>query len=52
MPTYFNTGCYNDGDITGIDITNGVIRLIKWEYDEQGIPQRVLLEEVILNGLF
>ena len=32
IPVYFNTGCckFDDGDITGIEIENGVIRLIKW----------------------
>jgi predicted phosphodiesterase len=33
MPFYFNTGCccYSDGDITGIEIENGFIRLVKWK---------------------
>lgn len=33
-PTYFNTGCccFNDGDMTGIEIDCGMIKLIKWEY--------------------
>jgi hypothetical protein len=32
-PTYFNTGCcrYADGDITGIELAGGQIRLIKWD---------------------
>src|SRR5205085_8586724 len=31
-PSYFNSGCccYNDGDITGIEIASGKISLIKW----------------------
>jgi predicted phosphodiesterase len=31
-PTYFNTGCccFSDGDITGIEIIDGNIQLIKW----------------------
>lgn len=31
-PFYFNTGCcsFSDGDITGIEIAEGEIRLIKW----------------------
>jgi UDP-2,3-diacylglucosamine pyrophosphatase LpxH len=31
-PCYFNTGCckFDDGDITGIEIEDGTIRLIKW----------------------
>jgi UDP-2,3-diacylglucosamine pyrophosphatase LpxH len=51
-PTYFNSGCccFNDGDITGIEITDGCIRLIKWEMQD-GHPQRVLLEEALLKEL-
>lgn len=46
-PNYFNSGCccYSDGDITGIEIDSGCIRLIKWEYDAAGNPQRFVLEE-------
>lgn len=45
-PTYFNTGCccYNDGDITGIEIADGYIRLIKWFRDNE-TPKRIILEE-------
>lgn len=52
-PSYFNTGCccYSDGDITGIEIADGKIRLIKWEYDDQNISQRILLEESSLSLL-
>lgn len=34
-PCYFNTGCcrYADGDITGIEITNRRMRLVKWDKD-------------------
>jgi predicted phosphodiesterase len=33
MPFYFNTGCccFSDGDITGIEIEKGMIRLVKWK---------------------
>lgn len=49
-PSYFNSGCccFSDGDITGIEIADGMIRLIKWEYT-LGAPARVLLEEVALD---
>ncbi len=49
---YFNTGCccFNDGDITGIEIADGCIRLIKWEAQGQ-IPQRQVLEEISLKEL-
>ncbi len=46
-PTYFNSGCccLNDGDITGIEIADGFIRLIKW-YDEEIQSKRKVLEEI------
>jgi hypothetical protein len=45
-PSYFNTGCccFDDGTITGIEIANGEIRLIKWYYHD-GVPTREVLEE-------
>jgi hypothetical protein len=51
-PSYFNTGCccYDDGDITGIEITNGHICLIKWE-EKEGVPFRIELERQSLNDL-
>jgi predicted phosphodiesterase len=52
-PFYFNTGCccYNDGDITGIEIANGVIRLVKWKNNEHHF-ERKPLEEMRLLQLF
>lgn len=51
-PSYFNSGCccYNDGDITGIEIADGFIRLVKW-YKKNDIPMRVILEEKLLAEL-
>lgn len=51
-PSYFNTGCccFNDGDITGIEIADGCIRLIKW-YEEDGHSKRMLLEETSFEQL-
>jgi hypothetical protein len=51
-PSYFNSGCccYNDGDITGIEIADGCIRLIKWT-SKKGKPERELLEEKKLEEL-
>jgi len=51
-PTYFNTGCccFNDGDITGIEIAGGFIRLIKW-YNEKGASKRKVLEEISCKDL-
>lgn len=34
-PSYFNTGCcaFSDGDITGLEISDGEIRLVRWPDD-------------------
>jgi predicted phosphodiesterase len=52
QPNYFNSGCccFNDGDITGLEICNGKIKLIKWEYQHE-VPTRVVLEEASLKEL-
>lgn len=52
-PSYFNTGCccFSDGDITGLEIADGAIRLVKWKKDVQG-KSRVVLEESPLYYLF
>jgi predicted phosphodiesterase len=51
-PSYFNTGCccFSDGDITGIEIADGTIRLIKWT-SVSGAPEHLLLEEISLEQL-
>jgi len=51
-PYYFNSGCccFADGDITGIEIAEGKIRLIKWEKDTTA-SVRVILEEMPLIAL-
>lgn len=51
-PSYFNTGCccFNDGDITGIEIADGYIRLIKW-HNKQGQSERFVLEEKRLEDI-
>lgn len=51
-PSYFNTGCccFFDGDITGIEIENGYIRLIKWKRNN-GKSERMVLEEKPLSEL-
>ena len=51
-PSYFNSGCccYNDGDITGIEIAGGKISLIKWHWDNNS-SQRSVLEEKELSEL-
>jgi predicted phosphodiesterase len=51
-PTYFNSGCccFSDGDITGIEIAEGNLRLIKWSA-KKNIPERIILEETPLEEL-
>jgi predicted phosphodiesterase len=51
-PTYFNSGCccYEDGTITGIEICDGFIRLIKWSL-VNGNPERIVAEEEKLESL-
>lgn len=50
-PSYFNTGCccYVDGDITGIEIADEKITLVKWKHGSK--PQRVVLESMNLRNL-
>ncbi|MCC8424454.1 metallophosphoesterase [Mucilaginibacter sp. UR6-11] len=52
LDTYFNSGCccFNDGDITGIEIADSCIRLIKWEYKGKE-SLRIVLEEARLENL-
>ncbi|WP_121352413.1 metallophosphoesterase [Flavisolibacter nicotianae] len=51
-PSYFNSGCCcnNDGDITGIEIEDGCLRLVKWT-SKAGHPHREVLEEETLEVL-
>lgn len=51
-PTYFNSGCccYADGDITGLEIADGYIRLIKWKKNN-AMAQRYVLNETLLKTL-
>ena len=51
-PSYFNSGCccYNDGDITGIEIDSGKISLVKWHL-QNNFSQRTVLEEINLTLL-
>jgi predicted phosphodiesterase len=52
LDTYFNSGCccFDDGDITGIEIADGCIRLIKWAYSKKA-STRMVLEECKLEDL-
>jgi predicted phosphodiesterase len=53
LETYFNSGCccFDDGDITGIEIADGCIRLIKWQYGTHKKSERMVLEESKLEDL-
>ncbi|WP_246484956.1 metallophosphoesterase [Chitinophaga qingshengii] len=53
-PTYFNTGCccFSDGDITGIEVADGFVRLIKWSRKSGTVAHRKVLEEAPLYYLF
>jgi hypothetical protein len=43
-PCYFNTGCccFGDGDVTGLEIADGELRLVRWPLDD-GTPRRKIL---------
>ena len=51
-PCYFNTGCccFDDGDITGIEISDGSIKLVKWKLDGT-ISKRHELESTTIEIL-
>lgn len=51
-PSYFNSGCccYNDTDITGVEIADGEIRLIKWHM-QNNKSNRVILEQASIQQL-
>jgi predicted phosphodiesterase len=52
-PSYFNTGCcaFLDGDVTGLEISNGKIRLVRWPDDEDE-PKPKELVSVDLKKVF
>jgi predicted phosphodiesterase len=51
-PCYFNTGCccFDDGDITGIEIDAGLIKLIKWKHRD-GASNRIELESESIDRI-
>jgi predicted phosphodiesterase len=53
LDTYFNSGCccFDDGDMSGIEISDGCIRLIKWQYGPHKNSERLILEESKLEDL-
>jgi UDP-2,3-diacylglucosamine pyrophosphatase LpxH len=46
-PCYFNTGCcsFPDGDVTGIEIADGRIRLVRWPDNEGNALPEILVED-------
>jgi UDP-2,3-diacylglucosamine pyrophosphatase LpxH len=52
-PCYFNTGCccFPDGDITGIEIADGMMRLVRFPDDAER-PRPRLLEETSIKDIF
>lgn len=52
-PSYFNAGCccFEDGNITGIEISEGYVRLVKWTKKNGNIPSREVAEEIHLVDL-
>jgi hypothetical protein len=52
-PSYFNSGCccFNDGRITGIEIAEGEIRLVRWA-DSIGRLQPEILDRLSLRNVF
>ena len=52
VPCYFNTGCciFEDGDITGLELEDGMLRLVKWPAG--GADPAVVLEEDRLAAIF
>lgn len=53
-PCYFNTGCcsFSDSDITGIELADGEIRLVKWETKHGGPARREMLARTSLGTVF
>ena len=46
-PCYFNTGCcsFGDGDVTGLEIVDGQIRLVRWPNDDDEPKAKVLVSD-------
>jgi len=50
-PCYFNAGCcsFSNGDVTGIEIADGEIRLVRWSTDQGGPSERILEAKNLRN---
>jgi UDP-2,3-diacylglucosamine pyrophosphatase LpxH len=52
-PSYFNSGCcsFRDGDITGLELSDGEIRLVRWP-DDHAEPRPKILARAKLGDVF
>jgi hypothetical protein len=52
-PCYFNTGCcsFGDGDVTGIELAEGELRLVRWPDDQDRPLPKVLARAAIAEIL-
>jgi hypothetical protein len=52
-PSYFNSGCcaFLDGDVTGLEFSDGEIRLVRWP-DDEGAPKPKVLAKAKLKDVF
>jgi hypothetical protein len=52
-PSYFNSGCcaYLDGDVTGLELSDGEIRLVRWP-DDEDVPRPKVLVKAKLKDIF
>ena len=52
-PCYFNSGCccFADGDVTGIELAEGDLRLVRWSTQE-GPPERTVLAQTDLDRVY
>ena len=54
VPCYFNSGCccFSDGDITGIEIADGEIRLVRWPGNQKERPTAEILQRASIRNIF
>ena len=50
-PCYFNAGCcsYGDGDVTGLELADGEIRLVRWSCSDGAPARRVLASDSLAD---
>jgi hypothetical protein len=53
LPCYFNTGCcsYGDGDVTGLELADGEIRLVRWLNDDATADVKTLARKSLREVL-